>query len=118
MSQVKEKEAVEGQFGGLEHQQHPGHTPNWKMPRISNAYMLVYVRESEIPDINVDVSADDISQHLRRQLEKEQVTISANLCPRSRRICYAHDLGDLHARSRRIMIAGGEGAEEEGAISA
>ena len=41
MSQVKEKEAVEGQFGGLEHQQHPGHTPNWKMPRISNAYMLV-----------------------------------------------------------------------------
>ena len=95
MTKVKEKEAVEGQFGGLEHQQHPGHTPNWKMPRISNAYMLVYVRESEIPDINVDVSADDISQHLRRQLEKEQVR-SRRFVPTISAIC-THDLGDLYS---------------------
>ena len=34
--------------------------------------MLVYVRESAIPEINVDASADDISEQLRRTLEKEQ----------------------------------------------
>jgi len=72
VTKVKEKEAVEGQFGGTDHQQHPGHTPQWKMPKISNAYMLVYVRESAIPEINVDASAEDISPHLRRTLEKEQ----------------------------------------------
>ena len=49
----------------------PGHTPQWKMPKISNAYMLVYVRESAIPEINVDASGEDIAEHLRRTLEKE-----------------------------------------------
>mmetsp|Transcript_31351 Transcript_31351/g.95869 ORF Transcript_31351/g.95869 Transcript_31351/m.95869 type:complete len:1166 (-) Transcript_31351:845-4342(-) len=72
VTKAKEKEATEQQFGGTEQQQHPGHTPQWKLPKISNAYMLVYVRESAIPEINVDVSAEDISQHLRRTLEKEQ----------------------------------------------
>ena len=69
--QVKEKEAVEGQFGGTDVQGLPGHTPQWKMPKISNAYMLVYVRESAIPEINVDASGEDIAEHLRRTLEKE-----------------------------------------------
>jgi ubiquitin carboxyl-terminal hydrolase 7 len=72
VTKAKEKEATEAQFGGTEQQQHPGHTPQWKLPKISNAYMLVYVRESAIPEINVDVSAEDISPHLRRTLEIEQ----------------------------------------------
>jgi ubiquitin carboxyl-terminal hydrolase 7 len=72
VSKVKEKEAVEGQFGGTEHQQHPGHTPQWKFPKISSAYMLVYVRESAVPEINTDVTAEDIAVHLRHQLELEQ----------------------------------------------
>jgi ubiquitin carboxyl-terminal hydrolase 7 len=72
VTKVKEKEAVEGQFGGSEHQTHPGHTPQWKFPKISNAYMLVYVRESAIPEINVEVTADDVAAHLRLTLEKEQ----------------------------------------------
>lgn len=72
VTKTKEKEATEAQFGGTEQQQHPGHTPQWKLPKISNAYMLVYVRESAIPEINVDVSAEDISPHLRRTLEIEQ----------------------------------------------
>ena len=73
VTKVKEKEAVEGQFGGLEHHTHPGHTPQWKYPKISSAYMLVYVRESAIPDINVDVTADDVAAHLRHTLDAEQV---------------------------------------------
>ena len=72
VTKVKEKEAVEGQFGGSDHQTHPGHTPQWKFPKISNAYMLVYVRESAIPEINVEVTADDVAAHLRSQLDKEQ----------------------------------------------
>jgi len=72
VTKVKEKEAVEGQYGGLEHHTAPGHTPQWKYPKISSAYMLVYVRESAIGDINIDVTADDIAAHLRHTLEKEQ----------------------------------------------
>ena len=72
VTKVKEKEAVEAQFGGLEHQQNPGHTPQWKYPKISSAYMLVYVRESEIPEINTEVTADDVAAHLRHTLELEQ----------------------------------------------
>jgi len=72
VTKVKEREAVECQFGGLEHQQHPGHTPQWKYPKISSAYMLVYVRESAIPEINIDVTSDDVAAHLRHALEREQ----------------------------------------------
>jgi len=72
VTKVKEREAVESQFGGLEHQQHPGHTPQWKYPKISSAYMLVYVRETAIPEINIDVTADDVAKHLRHALELEQ----------------------------------------------
>ena len=72
VTKVKEREAVEQQFGGLEHQQHPGHTPQWKYPKISSAYMLVYVREDQIPEINCEVSADDVAAHLRHTLELEQ----------------------------------------------
>ena len=72
VTKVKAAEAIEGQFGGLEHQQNPGHTPQWKYPKISSAYMLVYVRESEIPEINTEVTADDVAAHLRHTLELEQ----------------------------------------------
>ena len=71
VTKVKEKEAVESQFGGLDNTQHPGHTPQWKHPKISSAYMLVYVRESAIPEINIDVTSDDVAAHLRHQLEVE-----------------------------------------------
>lgn len=72
VTKVKEKEAVEGQFGGAEHQQQPGHTPQWKFQKLSSAYMLVYVRESAIPEINTEVTSDDIAVHLRHTLELEQ----------------------------------------------
>ena len=72
VTKVKEKEAVEGQFGGLEHQQHPGHTPQWKYAKISSAYMLVYVRESAVPEINIEVTSEDVAAHLRHTLELEQ----------------------------------------------
>ena len=71
VTKVKKEDAVDAQFGGLEHQQHPGHTPQWKYPKISSAYMLVYVRETAIPEINVEVSADDVAAHLRHALELE-----------------------------------------------
>jgi len=39
VTKAKEKDAIEQQFGGTEQQQHPGHTPQWKLPKISNAYV-------------------------------------------------------------------------------
>ena len=71
VTKVTQKEAVEGQFGGVEHNTQPGHTPQWKFPKISNAYMLVYIRESSIPEINVELTQDDVALHVRRQLEIE-----------------------------------------------
>ena len=55
--EVEEKEAVEGMFGGSEYQR-----PPWKT---SSAYMLVYVLESAIPELSVEVTEDDLAAHMR-----------------------------------------------------
>ncbi|KAI3906979.1 hypothetical protein MKW92_023595 [Papaver armeniacum] len=52
------KWALEEQFGGEE--------------RFSNAYMLVYIRESDKDEIICDVGEKDIAEHLRIKLKKEQ----------------------------------------------
>lgn len=69
---VSEKEAVDGQFGGEEQRNfhYPG--PGMRYNKMSNAYMLVYIRESEIDQINLEVTAEDIAPHLRAGLEREQ----------------------------------------------
>lgn len=43
-----------------------------RMSRFSNAYMLVYVRESDWDSIMCEVTAEDISQHVRTRLEAEE----------------------------------------------
>ena len=57
VTKVEEKEAVEGMFGGSEYQM-----PPWKT---SSAYMLVYVRESAIPELSAEVTEDDLAAHMR-----------------------------------------------------
>ena len=57
VTKVEEKEAVEGMFGGSEYQR-----PPWKT---SSAYMLVYVLESAIPELSVEVMEDDLAAHMR-----------------------------------------------------
>jgi hypothetical protein len=56
---VTEKEALEDNYGG---EQNKG---TKVLKRFTNAYMLVYVRNSDIDWILSPVSEDDIPQHLR-----------------------------------------------------
>lgn len=53
-------EVVQGTFG------------NQPRVRFSNAYMLVYVRESEWDSIMCEVTEDDISEHIRARLRAEE----------------------------------------------
>ncbi|XP_057506095.1 ubiquitin C-terminal hydrolase 12-like isoform X2 [Actinidia eriantha] len=69
------KRALEEQYGGEEElpQTNPGfnNTP-FKFTKYSNAYMLVYIRESDKEKIICDVDEKDIAEHLRIRLKKEQ----------------------------------------------
>ncbi|KAL9242538.1 hypothetical protein vseg_016528 [Gypsophila vaccaria] len=67
--------ALEEQYGGEEElpQTNPGfnNTP-FKFTKYSNAYMLVYIRESDKDKVVCDVDEKDIAEHLRTRLKKEQ----------------------------------------------
>lgn len=66
------KRALDEQFGGEDESPHPppGFTsPTLKLTKYSNAYMLVYVRESSWKDIMLEVSQDDIAEHVRSRLK-------------------------------------------------
>ncbi|XP_015867926.2 ubiquitin C-terminal hydrolase 12 [Ziziphus jujuba] len=69
------KRALEEQYGGEEElpQTNPGfnNTP-FKFTKYSNAYMLVYIRESDRDKIICNVDEKDIAEHLRIRLKKEQ----------------------------------------------
>ncbi|XP_068651294.1 ubiquitin C-terminal hydrolase 12-like isoform X3 [Aristolochia californica] len=69
------KRALEEQYGGEEElpQTNPGfnNTP-FKFTKYSNAYMLVYIRESDKEKIICNVDEKDIAEHLRIRLRKEQ----------------------------------------------
>lgn len=66
------KRALDEQFGGEDETPPPapGFTsPTLKLTKYSNAYMLVYVRESSWKDIMLDVSQNDIAEHVRSRLK-------------------------------------------------
>ncbi|KAG6690566.1 hypothetical protein I3843_10G021400 [Carya illinoinensis] len=69
------KRALEEQYGGEEElpPANPGfnNTP-FKFTKYSNAYMLVYIRESDKEKIICNVDEKDIAEHLRIRLKKEQ----------------------------------------------
>ncbi|XP_077245221.1 ubiquitin C-terminal hydrolase 12-like isoform X2 [Tasmannia lanceolata] len=54
-------------------QTNPGfHTTPLKFTKYSNAYMLVYIRDSDKEKIICNVDEKDIAEHLRERLKKEQ----------------------------------------------
>ncbi|KAH7299953.1 hypothetical protein KP509_24G037500 [Ceratopteris richardii] len=75
VTKEKLKTALEEQYGGEEElpQTNPGfnNTP-FKFTKYSNAYMLVYVRESDKDKFFCNVDERDIAEHLRTRLKKEQ----------------------------------------------
>lgn len=79
---VSEKEVFEDNFGGdpLDDpkadrtklpQQPPVQTKRQLLKRFTNAYMLVYIRDSDRDEILSDVTEKDIPQHLRDLISKE-----------------------------------------------
>ncbi|XP_057980718.1 ubiquitin C-terminal hydrolase 12-like isoform X1 [Malania oleifera] len=69
------KRALEEQYGGEEELPHtnPGFNNSpFKFTKYSNAYMLVYIRESDKEKIICNVDEKDIAEHLRIRLKKEQ----------------------------------------------
>ncbi|KMT11619.1 hypothetical protein BVRB_5g109330 [Beta vulgaris subsp. vulgaris] len=69
------KRALEEQYGGEEElpQTNPGfNNAPFKFTKYSNAYMLVYIRESDKDKVVCNVDEIDIAEHLRTRLKKEQ----------------------------------------------
>ncbi|EFJ41244.1 hypothetical protein VOLCADRAFT_40312, partial [Volvox carteri f. nagariensis] len=76
VSREDQRQALDAQFGGgdedlagpMPYQQQP---MPLKYAKFSNAYMLVYVRQSDWPTIMCEVTKDDIAKHLLDRLERE-----------------------------------------------
>ncbi len=87
---VTEREVLEDNFGGeallngaaakaaqLQQQHPPGTTPakpplKGAMKRFTNAYMLVYIRETKIPDVLEPITTELVPGHLRARLDRER----------------------------------------------
>ncbi|CAO3634585.1 unnamed protein product [Cunninghamella echinulata] len=68
------KEVLEENFGGEERNTNNQTKPNeWAYKRVTNAYMLVYIRKSMLDEILAQVTPEDIPQHLIQRLEKERL---------------------------------------------
>jgi ubiquitin carboxyl-terminal hydrolase 7 len=74
VTKVDQNAALEEQYGADADSKNPGFGNNMppKVARCSNAYMLVYIRDSDRDHILCDVTKDDIAQHLRDRLDAEQ----------------------------------------------
>ncbi|KAM0062763.1 putative ubiquitinyl hydrolase 1 [Helianthus debilis subsp. tardiflorus] len=69
------KRALDEQYGGEEELPlaNPGFNNSpFKFTKYSNAYMLVYIRESDKEKIICNVDEKDVAEHLRIRLKKEQ----------------------------------------------
>ncbi|KAG9295196.1 hypothetical protein G9A89_006177 [Geosiphon pyriformis] len=71
---VTDKEVLEDNYGGefANNNPLPIRPPGRNLKRFTNAYMLVYIRESDIGEILAPVLPDDIPQHLQKRLDEEK----------------------------------------------
>lgn len=77
---VTDKEVLEDNFGGEIVNGHLGaiaRAPVRAMKRFTNAYMLVYVRDSEASEILKPFTIEDTPAHLRERLEQERLQMEA-----------------------------------------
>ncbi|KAJ3098511.1 hypothetical protein HDU97_003967 [Phlyctochytrium planicorne] len=71
---VTDKEVYEENFGGEMNGSVPGVKLGARnLKRFTNAYMLVYIRESDIDEVLSPLEETDIPEHLRTRLEHERV---------------------------------------------
>ncbi|WFD43786.1 ubiquitinyl hydrolase 1 [Malassezia psittaci] len=79
-----EKEVFEDNFGGEMlssnkgvNRSLPASAPVRAMKRFTNAYMLVYIRDSERAEVLKPIGPDDTPVHLRERLEEERLQMEA-----------------------------------------
>lgn len=81
VTRVLEREVLEDNFGGEYPNGHLGQAgvraPVRAMKRFTNAYMLVYVRDSMSDEILKPFAEDDTPRHLRERLEEERLAMEA-----------------------------------------
>ncbi|KAI8609294.1 putative ubiquitin-specific processing protease 21 [Chytriomyces sp. MP71] len=65
---VMERDAMEENFGV-----DPGNIKMKMMKRFTNAYMLVYVRDSNADEILKPITSEDMPEHLMRRFEEERI---------------------------------------------
>ncbi|KAJ2913743.1 hypothetical protein MD484_g6676, partial [Candolleomyces efflorescens] len=77
---VTDKEVLEENYGGEPlngilpaYQRNQGRT----IKRFTNAYMLVYIRESSVPEVLEPFSEEDTPAHLKRRLDEERLQLEA-----------------------------------------
>ncbi|KAL0221664.1 hypothetical protein RCL1_001518 [Eukaryota sp. TZLM3-RCL] len=89
VDEVSEKDAIEENYGGETEMAFGGaHRNYWgnlygtrnlntqltrKIKKSANAYMLIYIREADYPDIMAPVEKEDIPVHLYAEFKREQV---------------------------------------------
>ncbi|XP_068340698.1 ubiquitin C-terminal hydrolase 12-like isoform X1 [Pyrus communis] len=66
------KRALEEQYGGEDETSPDFNNTPFKLTRYSDAYMLVYVRDSDKDKVICNVDEKDIAEHLKIRLKKEQ----------------------------------------------
>ncbi|KAL4423841.1 hypothetical protein ABPG75_001142 [Micractinium tetrahymenae] len=71
VEKADDQKAVEDNWGG-DDERPPGGFGNFRLTKHANAYMLVYVRESEWDTVMCEVTEQDISDHVRARLKAEQ----------------------------------------------
>lgn len=71
VTREEKSKAIDEQFGGEDDGTNPP-GKDFKFTKYSNAYMLVYVRESDMGTVRCEVTQDDIAPHLRERLRQEQ----------------------------------------------
>lgn len=69
----RQESAIQGQYGTDEDATVPAGNLAQRLSRVSNAYMLVYVRESDKDMIKTNVSDEDIAEHIKHKYERELV---------------------------------------------
>mmetsp|Transcript_25454 Transcript_25454/g.35239 ORF Transcript_25454/g.35239 Transcript_25454/m.35239 type:complete len:1039 (-) Transcript_25454:237-3353(-) len=72
VKKASEKDAIDDNFGVDERMRHPAHNHPMIFRKFSNAYMLIYVRDSCVKTIFEDVPDDNIPRHLIDKIEEEQ----------------------------------------------
>jgi len=64
VSHAMKKEAIDNNFGG--------HDDDMSVRHCTNAYMLVYIRDSQIGQVLQEVRSEDIPDHLKKKFQEEK----------------------------------------------